>query len=54
MADAKSGAVLTLIVDRSEGGASLADGTLEVMVHRRMLKDDGRGVGEALNETGVE
>ena len=27
--------------------------SLEVMVHRRLLRDDFRGVGEALNETGM-
>ena len=36
---------------RFPGGASLASGQLEIMVHRRILKDDGRGVGEPLNET---
>ena len=33
------------------GCTSLADGELELMVHRRLLSDDGKGVGEALNET---
>ena len=45
---------LAVAVDRSEGGASLADGALELMVHRRMQHDDGRGVGEALNEPGLD
>jgi len=38
-------------VDRAEGCSSLTDGSLECMVHRRLLMDDGRGVGEPLNET---
>ncbi|XP_054805405.1 probable alpha-mannosidase At5g13980 isoform X2 [Prosopis cineraria] len=41
----------SVLVDRSVGGSSLIDGQVELMVHRRLLVDDGRGVGEALNET---
>ncbi|KAL6067304.1 carbohydrate binding [Balamuthia mandrillaris] len=36
--------------DRSQGVSSLADGELEVMLHRRLMVDDNRGVNEALNE----
>ncbi|KAG9442660.1 hypothetical protein H6P81_018514 [Aristolochia fimbriata] len=42
---------LSVLVDRAVGGGSIQDGQLEVMLHRRMLKDDSRGVGEALDET---
>lgn len=42
---------LTVLTDRSQGAASLQDGQVEFMVHRRILKDDRRGVAEALNET---
>ncbi|CAB3374915.1 Hypothetical predicted protein [Cloeon dipterum] len=41
---------MTVLTDRAQGGTSLQDGTLELMLHRRLLHDDGRGVGEALNE----
>lgn len=41
----------SVLVDRSVGGSSIVDGQLELMVHRRLLVDDSRGVAEALNET---
>lgn len=42
---------LAVIVDTSLGGASLRDGEIELMVHRRVMQDDSRGVQEPLNET---
>ncbi|XP_071696222.1 alpha-mannosidase-like [Rutidosis leptorrhynchoides] len=42
---------LSILVDRATGGASIKDGQMEIMFHRRMLYDDSRGVGEALDET---
>ncbi|KAG5526953.1 hypothetical protein RHGRI_028029 [Rhododendron griersonianum] len=41
---------LSVLVDRAVGGSSLVDGQIELMLHRRLLHDDSRGVGEALNE----
>ncbi|KAH9662683.1 putative alpha-mannosidase [Citrus sinensis] len=41
----------SVLVDRATGGASIKDGQVEIMLHRRMLADDGRGVGEALDES---
>lgn len=41
---------LTIMNDRSQGAAVLEDGSIEIMQNRRLLHDDGRGVGEALNE----
>ena len=35
--DASSGRQLTLVTDRSQGGSSVQDGSLEIMVHRRTL-----------------
>ncbi|XP_043260159.1 lysosomal alpha-mannosidase isoform X2 [Colletes gigas] len=42
---------LSVLTDRTEGGTSMKDGEIELMLHRRLLKDDAFGVGEALNET---
>ena len=42
---------VTLMNDRSQGGSVLEDGSIEFMQNRRLLHDDGRGVGEDLNET---
>ena len=50
--DETKGVQLVVLNDRSQGGASLSDGDMELMVHRRTLVDDNRGVGEPLNETG--
>lgn len=42
---------LSVLVDRSVGGSSIVDGQIELMLHRRLLFDDSRGVAESLNET---
>ncbi|KAJ3682593.1 hypothetical protein LUZ60_015166 [Juncus effusus] len=42
---------LSILVDRAIGASSIQDGQVELMFHRRMLVDDAKGVGEALNET---
>ncbi|KAF6170847.1 hypothetical protein GIB67_015799 [Kingdonia uniflora] len=41
----------SVLVDRATGAGSIEDGELEIMLHRRMIFDDGRGVGEALDES---
>ncbi|KAG9445828.1 hypothetical protein H6P81_011956 [Aristolochia fimbriata] len=40
----------SVLVDRSVGGSSIKDGQVELMLHRRLLHDDSRGVAEALDE----
>jgi len=52
IADSKLG--MAVVNDRSQGCSSLSDGSLEFMIHRRLLHDDGRGVGEPLNEPGTD
>ncbi|XP_073018445.1 alpha-mannosidase-like [Primulina eburnea] len=49
MEDQKS--ELSVLVDRAAGGSSINDGEIELMLHRRILNDDSRGVGEPLDET---
>jgi hypothetical protein len=46
-----SAASFGVAVDRAQGGTSLVDGQIEIMIHRRLLCDDNRGVAEPLNET---
>ena len=46
-------AAFAVVTDRTQGGSSILDGTIELMVHRRTLVDDGRGVGEPINETDI-
>jgi len=52
--DVKEDSQLTLVTDRSEGGSSVQDGSLELMLHRITLNDDSLGVGEPLNEKGSD
>jgi alpha-mannosidase len=42
---------LVVLTDVSQGGSSMKDGEIELMVHRRLQHDDSRGVQEPLNET---
>ncbi|CAD8062927.1 unnamed protein product [Paramecium primaurelia] len=39
-----------VINDRSQGGTSLSNGVIELMLHRRLNNDDYKGVNERLNE----
>ena len=52
LSDAKRG--MAVVLDRTQGCASLQDGAMEFMVHRRLVEDDGRGVDEPLNEPGTD
>ena len=44
-------ASLWVLVDRAQGCTSLNDGELEFLLHRRLFRDDGKGLNEPLNET---
>ncbi|KAH8410112.1 hypothetical protein KR009_006061 [Drosophila setifemur] len=41
---------IAVLNDRAQGGTSMQNGQLEIMLARRLVRDDGYGVGEALNE----
>lgn len=43
--DVDSKKKLTIVTDRSQGGSVLRNGEIEIMIHRRTLADDARGVG---------
>lgn len=42
---------LSIFSQRTHGVASLKNGAMEIMVHRKTARDDGRGVGEGLDDT---
>jgi hypothetical protein len=42
-----------VLTDRSHGVSSQETGSIEVMMHRRLLQDDKRGVEEPLNDTSI-
>ena len=44
-------AQLNVFTDAAVGGGSIEQGEMYLTVHRRLLKDDSRGVNEPLNET---
>lgn len=52
--DSATNKTVAVLNDRSQGGSVLRPGEIELMIHRRLLQDDGRGVEEPLNETGAD
>ncbi|KAI8796760.1 lysosomal alpha-mannosidase, partial [Biomphalaria glabrata] len=52
--DPEKNVQFTVLPDRPQGGSSLGSGVVELMVHRKLLNDDGLGVGEALNDVGSD
>ncbi|XP_038219796.1 lysosomal alpha-mannosidase-like [Zerene cesonia] len=41
---------ICVLTDRCQGGTSYNDGEIELMLHRRLITDDGFGLEESLNE----
>jgi hypothetical protein len=39
-----------VLTDRSQGGSSYKNGEIEIMIHRRLLLDDDKGLYEVLSE----
>lgn len=54
--DKKQNLEMTILTDRSQGGSltNKHNGSIDLMVHRRLLFDDGFGVSEALDEPGYD
>ncbi|XP_047001000.1 lysosomal alpha-mannosidase-like [Schistocerca americana] len=48
--DENKGLEMAVLNDRAQGGSSLRNGEVELMIHRRLLYDDGMGVAEPLRE----
>ncbi|CAF1673604.1 unnamed protein product, partial [Didymodactylos carnosus] len=52
--DEKQDLHMSVITDRVEGGGSTVDGLVEIMLHRRVIADDGLGVSDPLDEMGID
>jgi hypothetical protein len=50
MIDEQTNLQMTVMNDRSQGGAVIKNGRIELIQNRRLNVDDWRGVDEALNE----
>ena len=50
MTDLKSGYRMNLLTDRAQGGGSVEDGQLELLVHRRFVQEDLGMFKEPLDE----
>lgn len=49
--DVFAGLRATVMTDRTQGGASIHPGDIELMIQRRIVCNDGKGLNEPLNET---
>jgi len=48
--DEAQGKILTVLNDRSQAGAMLENGKVQLMQNRRLFRDDQRGVAEPLDQ----
>lgn len=48
--DSNSGYRMNLLTDRAQGGGSIKDGQIELLIHRRLVQDDLCLFNETLNE----
>eukprot|EP00762_Andalucia_godoyi_P003519 ANDGO_04366.mRNA.1 Lysosomal alpha-mannosidase len=53
IADSSLGTTLTVVSHSAHGVASFAEGEMNILIHRRLRKDDYRGVNEALEDTTI-
>uniref|UniRef100_A0A2C9L704 Glycosyl hydrolase family 38 C-terminal domain-containing protein n=1 Tax=Biomphalaria glabrata TaxID=6526 RepID=A0A2C9L704_BIOGL len=44
----------SLFTDRPQGGSSLKSGVVELMLHRRVYKDDDLGLAQVLVDSGAD
>lgn len=51
--DATKNIELAFIADHSTGVTSRSSGQLELMLHRRLMQDDGRGLAQSVDDTAV-
>jgi lysosomal alpha-mannosidase len=45
---------IDILPDRPQAGSGFKNGSVELMIHRRLSRDDNYGMEEALNETGFD
>ena len=48
--DKSKNLLMSVMNDRPQGGSAYKDGRIELMIQRRVLKDDGLGLPDVLND----
>ncbi|KAH6942206.1 hypothetical protein HPB50_001775 [Hyalomma asiaticum] len=52
--DRKKSLQMSVLPDRPQGGTAYQPGTIELMIHRRFMGHDGKGILQSLNDLGVD